>query len=141
MNSQNVQIVLTSFGIGAVTGGIQGARSTSLRYLAENAHHMPRTREGWYFYWKTKNYRVALGALKGAGKNGGKLGGIGLGWVCAEEGFSRVGLEEMKGTGAGITTLSLLSAFYRLGLRNSTKMIAMGAVGGAVFDLVRYFEP
>jgi len=134
----NQQIVVASFGIGAVAGSIRGARETSLRYLAENAHHMPRTREGWYFYWKTKNYRVALGALKEGGKGGCKLGGIGLGWVCAEEAVSWIGLDSVKGTGAGISTFTALSAFYKL---RSIRIIAMGAVGGAFVDLVRHLQP
>ncbi|BFZ57644.1 hypothetical protein PYCC9005_004697 [Savitreella phatthalungensis] len=54
----------TCFGIGL----FQGAKTTSYQFLAENAHRLPRTHQGWYFYHKTKNYRVMWGGLKGGAR-------------------------------------------------------------------------
>lgn len=42
--------------VGAGQGLFQGIKTSSLRYLTENAHRLPRTVGGWYFYHKKKNY-------------------------------------------------------------------------------------
>lgn len=52
---------------GFILGGVIGSRQSGMQYLAENAHRLPKTTEGWYFYHKKKNYRMIYGALsKGA---------------------------------------------------------------------------
>lgn len=56
--------------LGLGTGMIQGARAAQLRYLAENAHNPPRTVQGWYFYNKTKNYRMMWAGLREGAKTG-----------------------------------------------------------------------
>ena len=47
-------------------GSIDGAKRASLQYLAEHAHVLPKTKQGWYLYHKRKNYAVIL--------NSGKIG-------------------------------------------------------------------
>ena len=51
--------------VGFVFGGGRAAQLAGLQYLAENAHVLPKTKQGWYFYHKTKNYRMALAGMKG----------------------------------------------------------------------------
>lgn len=51
---------LLTFFLGAISGG----KKTSYQFLAENAHRLPTTHQGWYFYHKTKNYRVMFGGIK-----------------------------------------------------------------------------
>ncbi|KAJ7507526.1 hypothetical protein B0H11DRAFT_1684880, partial [Mycena galericulata] len=70
--------------LGAAIGVKRGARLAGLRFLAENAHRAPTTQKGWYYYHKTKNYRVVLGALRGAGRDGLYLGTVTTGWVVLE---------------------------------------------------------
>ncbi|KLO11259.1 hypothetical protein SCHPADRAFT_792456, partial [Schizopora paradoxa] len=70
--------------LGLSLGMMRGGRHASLQYLAENAHRQPRTVEGWYFYKKTKNYRVMWGALKEGGRESIRLGAIGLVWAGLE---------------------------------------------------------
>lgn len=41
---------------GLTFGTARGAQISSLRFLAENAHRLPRTKGGWYFFHKRKNY-------------------------------------------------------------------------------------
>ncbi len=55
-------------GIDVILGMIQGARAEQLRFLAENAHNPPRTVQGWYFYNKTKNYRMMWRGLRQGAK-------------------------------------------------------------------------
>jgi hypothetical protein len=49
---------------GFILGSREGAKRSSLQYLAEHAHMLPKNREQWYFYHKRKNYKVILGAVK-----------------------------------------------------------------------------
>jgi hypothetical protein len=95
---------------GAVIGMFRGGRRESLRYLAENAHRAPTTLQGWYFYKKTKNYRVMLGGLRGAGVDGMRLGLTAVAWVGLEEGMKRSGLDEVREMGAGLGTGGLFAA-------------------------------
>lgn len=88
----------------------RGGRREGLRYLAENAHRAPTTLQGWYFYNKTKNYRVMLGALKGAGSDGMRLGLTAVGWVAFEQLLGRVGLDDVREVGAGMATAVIFSA-------------------------------
>lgn len=82
-----------------------------MRFLAENAHRPPKTLEEWYFYHKTKNYRVVLGGLKQSGRDGVKFAGAGVTWIGFEEAAKRVGMGEMKEVVAGVGLAGLVSAF------------------------------
>ncbi|KAJ7179345.1 hypothetical protein C8R46DRAFT_887198 [Mycena filopes] len=93
--------------LGMVVGVNRGARLASLRFLAENAHRTPTTQKGWYYYHKTKNYRVILGALQGAARDAAYLGTTTVAWVGLEEGFNRMGWGRVGMTGAGVGTAGL----------------------------------
>jgi hypothetical protein len=97
---------------GATIGFVRGTRTASLRFLAENVHRPPTTVQGWYFYNKTKNYRVLLGGLKGGGKDALALAATALGWVGIEEGVTRLGKpwNEFREVGAGLGTAGVFSA-------------------------------
>ena len=98
--------------VGLTIGFVRGSRSASLRFLAENVHRPPTTVQGWYFYNKTKNYRVFLGGLKGGGKNAAGLGAAALGWVGIEEALKLAGApwEEFSEVGAGLGTAAVFAA-------------------------------
>lgn len=100
------------FGIGAILGG----RQSALQYLAENAHRLPTTVQGWYFYHKTKNYRVMLGGVKRGVKYVIKTGGL-----CLLYGGIEAGLDEIRGEAdivnsvtAGVTTGALFSVISNI---------------------------
>jgi hypothetical protein len=95
---------------GSLIGGVRGSRRESLRFLAENAHRAPRTIKGWYFYNKTKNYRVMLAGLREGGRDAGKLSITALGWVTIEEGIKRMGMPEAAEIGAGVGTGAVFGA-------------------------------
>jgi hypothetical protein len=67
--------------MGTAIGLVRGSRAAGLRFLAENAHRPPTTVRGWYFYKKTKNYKMMLGGLSKAGTDAAKLGFTALAWV------------------------------------------------------------
>lgn len=76
------------FALGAYLGG----RQSGLQYLAENAHKLPTTVQGWYFYHKTKNYRVALGGIKRGARYALRTGGL-----CFVYGALEAGLDDVRG--------------------------------------------
>lgn len=109
--------------LGVTLGMVRGSRRASLRFLAENVHRPPTTVQGWYFYNKTKNYRVLMGGLKEGGLDAIKLGTTAAGWVCLEEGLNRLDLpwaEDLREVVAGVGTAGLFSlacecSFFSLG--------------------------
>lgn len=100
----------TAFIVGSAIGIMKGGRTASMRFLAENAHRPPTTVQGWYFYKKTKNYRVMLGSLKGAGSEASKLTALAVGYVGMEEGMDRLGWGSAKCIGAAVGTALVFSA-------------------------------
>lgn len=52
--------------IGGGLGFYEGIKLSSLRYLTENAHRLPKTVGGWYFYHKKKNYVMVIAGGKTA---------------------------------------------------------------------------
>lgn len=71
--------VAAAFSLGFVSGLATGAHRASLVFLAENAHRRPTTVQGWYFYNKTKNYKMILGGARQGVWTGLRLSG----WVSA----------------------------------------------------------
>src|SRR5258705_258981 len=102
-------IPMTGMIVGSAIGIVRGAGAASLSFMAENAHRPPRTVEGWYFYKKTKNYRVMWAGLKGGVKMGTKVGGVAGVYAGIEEGMERTGLGSWKELGGGIGAGMLFS--------------------------------
>ena len=97
--------------LGSLLGLTRGARLASLRFLAENAHRPPTTVRGWYFYNKTKNYRVLMGGLGEAGREGAKVGVVAAVWAAVEVAAERVGgwVGEAREVGAGVGSAGVFS--------------------------------
>ncbi|KAI8148160.1 hypothetical protein BJV82DRAFT_594819 [Fennellomyces sp. T-0311] len=130
------------FSIGSFIGG----RHAGLQYLAENAHRLPTTVQGWYFYHKTKNYRVALGGIKRGAKYAVRTGGL-----CVMYGAIEAGLDHVRGepdvansVTAGVISGSIFSAMTKLS-RGSVRYsllfgAAFGLVTGGLSDIHRYIS-
>ena len=95
--------------IGTAIGLVRGSRAAGLRFLAENAHRPPSTVRGWYFYNKTKNYKMMLAGLSKAGTDASKLGFTALAWVTFEEGLNHVGWGDIGEIGAGLGTAGVFA--------------------------------
>lgn len=111
-----VNIPIATSLAGMMIGFARGSRMSALKFLAENAHRAPTTVQGWYFYNKTKNYRVLLGGFKGAGREALKLGAVGCGWVAFEQSWKSLSnlvgsgrLSEAKDVVAGGGTAAVVS--------------------------------
>ncbi|KAJ9093089.1 hypothetical protein QFC21_006585 [Naganishia friedmannii] len=76
----------TALFLGALIGISRGGSRARLRFLAENAHRQPTTIQGWYFYTKTRNYRILFGSLREGAKTGMTLGAATALYVLTEEG-------------------------------------------------------
>ncbi|KAI0832316.1 hypothetical protein BC628DRAFT_1309376 [Trametes gibbosa] len=124
--------------VGTTIGLYRGSRTASLRFLAENAHRTPKTVRGWYLYNKTKNYRVLLGGLKGAGADATKLGLTAAGWVVLEEGCSRLGLDDGREVAAGLGTGTLFGAVYGLPWKGIRRTAGLGVVIGGTLRALRW---
>ncbi|KAI7900374.1 uncharacterized protein BX663DRAFT_517369, partial [Cokeromyces recurvatus] len=108
-------LLMTSIGSfwGFSIGAFLGGRQSGLQYLAENAHKLPTTVQGWYFYHKTKNYRMMLGGIKRGIQYTGKTGGL-----CLLYGSLEAAMDNIRGEAdilnsitAGVTTGTLFSLF------------------------------
>ncbi|KAI0092085.1 hypothetical protein BDY19DRAFT_928245 [Irpex rosettiformis] len=131
--------------LGLTLGFVRGSRTASLRFLAENVHHAPTTVQGWYFYNKTKNYRVIMGGLKEAGVEAVKLGTTAAGWVCFEEGMGRVGEKvpwagEFKEVVAGTGTGAVFALAYRLPRKAATRAVVLGIMVGCAMRGLRWSQ-
>lgn len=56
--------------VGGFSGLSDGIKMSSLRFLAENGHRLPRNVAGWYFYHKKKNYIMIKEGIKQGIKQG-----------------------------------------------------------------------
>lgn len=66
--------VLAGGTYGVMSGFYGGFKVGSLQFLALNAHRLPKTKGGWYFYHKRKNYVVLKSGFIAGFKGGIKYG-------------------------------------------------------------------
>ncbi|CUM65470.1 uncharacterized protein PRCAT00003112001 [Priceomyces carsonii] len=102
--------------IGGMTGLYEGIKTSSLRYLAENGHRLPRNVGGWYFYHKRKNYVMIINGCKEGVKLGLKFstavtGFFGLEWFI--DSYVRNGTIDFLNTTIAATISSSVYALYR----------------------------
>ncbi|GAA5831339.1 hypothetical protein JCM3766R1_003018 [Sporobolomyces carnicolor] len=150
-----VLIPTAAFVFGFTSGLVSSSKLASKQFLAENAHRLPTTVQGWYFYQKTKNYRVLFAALKGGIKTGGRLAawtGLFVLSQDAVEHFVRTGLlhsgrgdettrgvKAIAGATAGTGLAAIAGSFYRLSKytrgRRLMLGLGMGLLAGGTVDL------
>ncbi|KAI7876341.1 hypothetical protein K492DRAFT_167245 [Lichtheimia hyalospora FSU 10163] len=128
---------------GFCLGSYLGGRQSGLQYLAENAHRLPTTVQGWYFYHKTKNYRMMLGGIKRGMLYGGRTGALCLMYGSVESTLDRIRGEDdiLNSVAAGITSGVVFSAMTKLtrgSVRYAVKAgLLFGLVAGGLSDLHR----
>ena len=81
---------LTSLGVGGTLGLLLGGNRAALVFRAENAHRAPTSARGWYFYHKTKNYRVLQGAVREGARTGARTAAWVAMFVVFEDAIDRV---------------------------------------------------
>lgn len=150
----------TAFGLGLISGVLTSGRRAGLVFMAENAHRLPDTVQGWYFYSKTKNYKVLLGAAKGGLKQGARLAVWTTGFCLAERvaELTRGSIEKQFGAGrgnsdgimlsghwtdgalAGTATAAAATALYRLPRPSAVRVFQLGLLAGASTGGIRDFQ-
>ena len=140
------RLILTtsaSFLLGASLGSYIGGHASALQFLAENAHRLPRSEKGWYFYHKTKNYRTLLGAVKAGVRTGGDVAK----WVALYVVFEDA-VDRLRGrVDAGASVVASLAVAggvgvwhgfgYGMAVRAAKRGLAVGVGYGLVQDAVR----
>lgn len=79
-----LSIAVTASMFGFMSGFYEGYNRSSLIYLAENSHRLPRTVGGWYFYHKRKNYVCIKNGINEGVLYGVKITGLLLGYFGFE---------------------------------------------------------
>lgn len=130
--------------VGFATGLQQGARHGGLQFLAENAHRMPRTKGGWYFYHKRKNYVLMNQGLSAGFKRAAKYGTVTCIYFGLEAYFDKlrgvidfgntVASSAIVGVGYGLSTQPGL----KNALRSSRAFVMFGITIGLVQDAIRH---
>uniref|UniRef100_V5EB80 Uncharacterized protein n=1 Tax=Kalmanozyma brasiliensis (strain GHG001) TaxID=1365824 RepID=V5EB80_KALBG len=139
----------TAFAMGLISGMLTSGKRAGLVFMAENAHRLPDTVQGWYFYSKTKNYKVLLGAAKGGLRQGVRLGLWTTGFCFAERAaeLTRSAVQEQLGTRegerkrvvghwtdgaiAGVGTAAVATGLYRLPRASAVRVFQLGLLAGA----------
>ena len=102
--------------------------------MVENLHRLPQTRSNWFFFQKTKNYKVILGGFKGGLKTGAKLGAWTAGFCTLKEAFTLVpALERRKSLAGALSGFNIAlgaSLFYRLRPTISPQRLLLGTLMG-----------
>ncbi|KAI5476126.1 hypothetical protein MNV49_000396 [Pseudohyphozyma bogoriensis] len=134
----------SGFIFGFVSGLMTSSRLASRQFLAENAHRQPTTVQGWYFYQKTKNYRVLYRGIIGGMRTGSRVAFWSGAFVALSEGIE-LGVRRTapevsapyktrwaSGAVAGATLTALGSQLYRLSRYGGVRRMFMGASFGAI---------
>ncbi|KAL8286315.1 hypothetical protein RQP46_004803 [Phenoliferia psychrophenolica] len=150
-----VLIPVSAWVLGFCSGLLTASRLSARQFLAENAHRLPTTVQGWYFYQKTKNYRVIYSGVLGGLKTGTRLALWTGAFVGLEEAFE-VGLRRYvvparddgsapfktrwaSGAVAGLGLAGTAGQIYRLsrhgGARRLFLGLSLGAIAGGSHDL------
>lgn len=124
---------MTSGVIGGFSGVYDGIKSSSLRYLTENGHRLPKTVGGWYFYHKKKNYVMIIAGAKNGVRQGLKysvaVGGFfGLEWLI--DTYVRGTIDFMNTTAAATIFSGFYSAYNKLSRVQSIGYIKKGGALG-----------
>ena len=129
-------------GIGFILGASHGAKREGLRFRAENAHRLPTSQKGWYFYHKSKNYAAMLGGVKEGARMGLRTGL----WVSAFV-WLEAAADHNRGYGgqqdflsttvAGVTTAALWSAWHRFPAATTVRTGKLGLKLGLGLGLLQ----
>ncbi|KAH9844205.1 uncharacterized protein C8Q71DRAFT_866317 [Rhodofomes roseus] len=128
-----------AFILGGMIGLRRGARTASMQFLAENAHRPPTTVQGWYFYNKTKNYRVLMAGLKEAGRDAARLTATVGVFVAVSEACDYLGglWGEVREVASSVAVAGAFAGVYRQPWREARRTLAVGLLTGAVLRGLR----
>ncbi|KAL7752394.1 hypothetical protein RI367_001928 [Sorochytrium milnesiophthora] len=126
---------------GFAMGTAIGARRAGMQYLAENAHRLPVTKQGWYFYHKTKNYRILLGSVQHGARYALRIGSIVALFSATEIGLDlATRKEEMWSTAmAGAFSATVYALTTRLPPASRKRAITAGTTAGVLIGAAQQY--
>ena len=135
-------IALSGFLAGSALGLSHGGQTAALRFRAENAHRLPTSQKGWYYYHKSKNYHTMLGAIKEGMKMGAKIGFWAGAFVTMEDAVDQCrGGDKHKDflstVVAALTTSGLFSLWNRFSLPTAARTTKMAFKIGLGYGLLQ----
>jgi hypothetical protein len=133
----NTKFGLSCVCFGFLTGAYLGGKHRALQFLAENAHRLPKTVGGWYFYHKYKNYEMVNAGIKSGLRYSVKFGLIGLSFSLAESGMEYIRSREdgLNAVFGGVGSALLVSGATRLGYYKRSLQFGLGI--GLVIGLMQ----
>jgi len=94
--------------IGFASGATTAGKLAGYQFMVENLHRLPQTSASWFFFQKTKNYKVILGGFKGGLKTGAKLGSWTAAFCSVKEAFTLLPpLERRKSLAGALSGLNI----------------------------------
>ncbi|KAI3404842.2 hypothetical protein KGF56_002359 [Candida oxycetoniae] len=131
---------LTSTGalVGVMIGFYEGVKKSAARYLVENAHRLPTTKGGWYFYHKRKNYEMIVGGMSSGIKTGVTFGGFlaALSLLEYSLDFARGQIDFINTTVSCFIGTGLYTRYKQLNIIPARKMVIRGTIAGLLLGLV-----
>ncbi|KAI9209064.1 uncharacterized protein BJ171DRAFT_595482 [Polychytrium aggregatum] len=124
---------------GFVSGFYLGGRHRAMQFLAENAHRLPKTVGGWFFYHRYKNYEMTHAGFKEGFRYGFKFAAVSGAFCCLENAFEQATGREgwINSLAAGTVTSLGFSAAARLSLQYTKYAILFGAGSSLGIGLVQ----
>ncbi|KAJ1678985.1 hypothetical protein EV182_002962 [Spiromyces aspiralis] len=124
---------------GFLVGAYLGGRQSAFQYLAERAHRLPTTVQGWYYYHKWKNYRVAIGAFKRGSYYAARISSVCIAYEGLEmiADYSQSEVNALSSFIAGTGTGVLASLWARLPRSSAKRAITSGALVGCAIGLTQ----
>lgn len=127
--------------VGFALGASYGGTTSGYRFRAENAHRLPKSQKGWFFYHKTKNYHVAVGAAKEGIKMGLRLGFWTGAFLIAEVAVDGLrapeGKDALGSVVAAAGTAGAWSVWNRLSIHTWARTTKVGIVAGLGYGLAQ----
>ncbi|KAI9350020.1 hypothetical protein DFJ73DRAFT_394183 [Zopfochytrium polystomum] len=124
----------TLFFAGFLSGAVIAGRARARQFLAENAHRLPKTVKGWYFYHKFKQHEFVYAGWFGGWKYGASFAALGAGFCVAEAAVGRtevLGREGWAvGAAAGVATSLGFAGAMRLNYQYGKYALLFGAASG-----------
>jgi hypothetical protein len=167
-NGPALAIPMTGASIGFVAGFYTAAKRAGLVFMAENAHRRPDTVQGWYFYNKTKNYKVLLGGARGGMRTALRVGGWTSAYIAVESGLhylregrlpgkvaEQLDLDDINteiarpavwntrwldGAVAGLTVAGGACLLYRLPVPIARRAVILGLLTGTSIGMLRQVQ-
>lgn len=120
-------------------GIAQGARVSSLRFLAENAHRLPRTKGTWYFFHKRKNNVLLRDGINAGVKTSFKYSAVTCLFFGLETGFDELysKISWMSTASSAVVLGSAIAFWQQLPVKQSLRSVRNFAIGGAIAGFVQ----